>query len=155
MHGAGRGRPLRAEQVFEGRDAVQCSATQKRGRCNRMVRTIQGAAANLERLPGLCNNTTGLGTRGLLGTARNKAHTLSDQADLRQKGLKVQRWTVRQEEWNQPLIPTGLEPGPISLLSVWPPVLERSSHGSHSSWMGLAEPAALNGEGSDAWRRAC
>ena len=67
MLGAGRGRPLRAEQVFEGRDAVQCSAAQKLGRCNRTVRTIQGAAANLERLPGLWKNTAGAGNPGAAG----------------------------------------------------------------------------------------
>ena len=97
-------------------------------------------------------------------TAQNKAHTRSDQADLRGKGLestlglKVQRWTVRQDELNQPLILVGLEPGLTSLLSTWPPMLEHWCQGSHCSRMGTAEPPTLEYgrlRYMDACERAC
>lgn len=77
----GEGRPLWAEQVFEGSDAVQCSATQKLGRCNKTVRTIQKARAILERLPGLWNNTPRPGNPG---TAGKQPKTKPTHAQIKQ-----------------------------------------------------------------------
>lgn len=101
----------------------------------------------------------GLGIQGLLGNSPEQSpHTLRS-ADLRGKGLestlglKVQRWTVRQDESNQPLIPVGLEPGLARLLRAWPPVLEPRHQGSHCPRWALLGLPPSNTEGSHAWMR--
>ena len=92
-------------------------------------------------------------------TAQNKAHTRSDQADLRGKGLestlglKVQSWTVRQDALNQPLILVGREPGRTSLLSAWPPMLNTGVRAPTAHGWALLGLPPLNTEGSDAWMR--